>query len=1188
VALRGEAPAMSRRALDPTTHRRQLEASAPNRSVWVSANAGSGKTHVLAQRVVRLLLAGADPSRLLCLTFTKAAAAEMAVRVFKQLGEWVLLPDAQLDAELELLEGKRPAAEFRARARRLFALALETPGGLKIQTVHAFCERLLHQFPFEAGVAGHFQVLEETAARVLIGDARRAVLGRAAADLSSPLGEALRRVVLTASDRTHEDAISELIEDRSAFDRWIADAGSLDAALGQLGTALGLDGTESPEEIEASIVRESPFTNEELARLAAELRRAGGTNNERAADRLERFFYAADSAGRTAAYRNFFCKADGDVRKASTLVTNKVRDAWPELDERLTAECRRLEDLIETANAAECFALSAAVLRLADAVLSAYQRQKAVRGLLDFEDLIAKTLDLLSRSGAARWVHYKIDQGIDHILLDEAQDTSPGQWRVIRALADEFFAGEGGHQGMRTLFAVGDEKQSIYSFQGAVPAWFSRVKREIAAKASGAGQAFSDVELTVSFRSTPDIVGAVDAIFKPVAAHTGLSAEVKAPVHEAIRRGEPGMVVVWPMEPVPEQPEPGDWAEALDHIGEQAPEAKLANRIAATIRSWLDPATAAPLESGKVIRPGEILILTRRRGALSEAINRALKSGGVPVAGADRLALADHIAAKDLIALGDVVLQDRDDLSLASVLKSPLFGMSEEALFALAYDRGPRSLWMMLRDASDAEPFASAFRRLSALRGRADAVGPFAFYAEVLGPGDGRRRFAQRLGAEADDLLDEFLAQALAYERLETPSLQGFLDWMRSTATEIRRETDTAQDEVRVMTVHGAKGLEADIVFLVDDGAAPVSTGHDPNFLAITDDPDAADPAPLVWARGSHGKPALVKTLMDDHRERDREEYRRLLYVGTTRARDRLYVCGTFKDNSTDRKGGWHALVSSALLDGAAEETAIDGTPAFVWRAPRMEAAAAATPQQRPARAASRPEPAWLRRQVSAARLMRTIKPSQAIEPPETGEGRAAFAARREGAQAALRRGHLIHRLLEALPEKPDAERRETASRYLAVVAAELDEDAREAMTGEVLAVLGDPRFAAVFAPGSRAEIDIAGLLESGDGELSLSGRIDRLAVTDHEVLIVDYKTNRPAPEAVESVPEGYVAQLALYARILGGLYPNRPVRAALLWTDLPALMEIPAELLKAAENKAIGRGSDTPEPPAGRGAALA
>lgn len=1172
------------REVDSVTKKAQADASAPERSAWVSANAGSGKTHVLATRVIRLLLAGADPAKLLCLTFTKAAAAEMAIRVFDRLGQWVRLPSPALDTELEQLEGRKPDSAKRARARRLFALALETPGGLKIQTVHAFCERLLHQFPLEAGVAGHFQVLEENAASVLIADARRRVLGDAASDLDSALGLALQTVVLAASDRSHEDAITEILEDRAAFARWLASAGSLDRALAELRQALGVEAAPSPEAVAALILDEKPLADDDLARLVAELQKTGGANDAKAAARLEPYFHAADSAGQLAAYRDFFCKSDGGVRKPGSLVTNKVRDRWPELDAELVGECRRLESLVEASNAAETYTVTAAILRLAEAVLAAYQRSKSVRGLLDFDDLIERTLDLFARSGAANWVHYKIDQGIDHILLDEAQDTSPDQWRVVRALADEFFVGEGADRRTRTLFAVGDEKQSIYSFQGAVPVWFSRVKREIAARASGTGQPFSDVELKLSFRSTPDIVGAVDKVFTPVSAHTGLATEPKPPVHEAIRRGEPGMVVVWPMELPPSADEPGDWADPLDHIGDAAPEMVLANRIAATIKSWLDPAEPGRLEaSGKPIRPGGILILTRRRGPLSEAINRCLKSAGVPVAGADRLALGDHIVAKDLVAVGDVALQDRDDLSLAAVLRSPLFGMSDEALFALAYDRGSRPLWHILKEAADGEPFASAYRTLDHLRARADMVGPFAFYAEILGPGGGRRRFAKRLGAEADDLLDEFLSQALAYERLETPSLQGFLAWIRSTATEIRRETDTSQNEVRVMTVHGAKGLEADVVFLVDDGSAPAHPGHDPNFLAITDDPDAAEPAPLVWARGSGRKPALVKSLMEARRERAKEEYRRLLYVGATRARDRLYVCGTLKESGTDRVGGWHGLVTAALEDEATKTDAVDGSPAFVWRAPGAKAPAS-TPAAPADPAQPTAPPGWLRRNVAPARVRQALTPSKLIEEPSSGKARDIYTARRRSDETAQQRGRLIHRLLESLPEQAPADREAIALNYLEAVAAGIDVSERREMIDKVMTILCHSAFAAVFAPGSRAEADIGAEFDAGEEAIALSGRIDRLAVSDHEVLIVDYKTNRSPPTSVDSVPEPYVAQLGLYARVLARLYPDRRIRGALLWTDLPLLMPIPSERLDLAARQALGEGNP-PVENAGEGA---
>lgn len=1154
---------------DPATERKQADASDPKRSVWVSANAGSGKTYVLALRVVRLLLAGADPARILCLTFTKAAAAEMAKRVFGILSGWVRLDDAALDEALTKLEGRPPTAKLRAEARRLFARALETPGGLKIQTVHAFCERLLHQFPFEANVAGHFQVLEENAANIMVRDARRSVLAAAASDLTSPLGEALQTVVLAASDRSHEDAVAELVENRQMLERWIASAGSLEDALDELSHKLGVRNGAAPGAVEARILSEAALGPGDIVRLVQLLAQGLSTDNK-AGDRLAPFLAAQDDTGRLAAYRAFFCKSDGGVRKAGSMVTNRTRGSWPELDEILTAECRRIEAVLEEASAAEAYIVSAAALRLASAVIVHYERQKTARGLLDFDDLIVKTLGLLARSDAARWVHYKIDQGLDHILLDEAQDTSPGQWQVIQALADDFFSGAGAHERDRTLFAVGDEKQSIYSFQGAVPAWFTRVKREIAASAGGAGQAFSDIELTVSFRSTPDIVRAVDQIFLPSEAHTGLASEVRPPVHEAHRRGQPGMVIVWPMIPLPDIDEPGEWSEPLDHLGEAAPEMILARRIAGTISSWLDPIAPERLAaSGKPVQPGGILILTRKRGPLSEGINRALKAAGVPVAGADRLALADHIAVKDLIALGDVLLQDRDDLSLAAVLKSPLFGLSEEAIYALAYDRGHVSLWLKLKEASDAEPFATAWRQLKALRAKVDAVGPFAFYADVLGPLKGRQRFARRLGVEAEDVLDEFLAQALAYERIETPSLQGFLAWMRSTATEIRRETETIRNEVRVMTVHGAKGLEADVVFLVDDGATPAHSGHDPNFLPMIADPDSAEPAPLVWTRSTRKLPARVKALLDRSRERAKQEYRRLLYVGLTRARDRLFVCGTFNPG-TDKTGGWHALVSAALMPTAVEAVAIDGSPAFIWRAEILPDAPA---QTLPAVVIDEaPPPDWLMRAVPTARLPKALRPSAPLpeQGPMFGAG-GELDARRHGTATALERGRILHRLLEALPGQDPAEWRDIAERYLDAVAAASPQEEREAMISEVLAVLRDDRFSAVFAPGSRAEVDIAAEIETTDGPVSIAGRIDRLSVTSDAVIIVDYKTNRPAPTAFGSVPEAYVTQLALYRHVLRDLYPGREIVAALLFTDMPGLIAIPDDRLDNALLKVLG-----------------
>ncbi len=841
--------------IDARTRQAQAEASDPRASAWVSANAGSGKTYVLAQRVVRLLLAGTEPGRILCLTFTKAAAAEMESRVFQRLGDWAVLPDKKLAGEIETMEGRRPGKDELKRARRLFARALETPGGLKIQTIHAFCERLLQQFPFEANVAGHFEVLDERDSVDLKEAARKSVLAEAARVPGSPMAKALDTVLDAASDMVQETAIKEFVDQRARVLAWTQAAGDLDAALRQLSDRLGLSAGDTPEGLNAAIVTESALTHADIARLIG-LMREGNKTDQAAAERLAPYLEAVDDAARAAAYRDFCTKADGELRAASHLVSKAIKDGWHGLAETIEAELVRLETLFDRLSAAECLVTTAAMLRLADATIAAYQRLKTARGALDFDDLISKTTALLARSDAAQWVQYKLDRGIEHILVDEAQDTSPRQWQVVKALVEDFFAGKGATEATRTLFAVGDQKQSIFSFQGAVPAWFTLMRRELGARARAAQARWYDPALHLSFRSVQPVLSAVDSVFARPDAYRALSDVDEAPTHSAARLGVPGRVILWPMIEPAEKIEPEDWATPLDHLDEKSPEVKLAKRLAKTIGGWLHG--GEKLDSGDPIVARGILILCRTRGAQTDAINRALKSAGVPIAGADRMHLTEHIAVMDLMALARVALLPEDDLSLAALLKSPLIGLCEDALFDLAYGR-KGSLWDALgRHAQDNADFAAARERIERWRASADRREPHGFFARILGPERGRRRFMQRLGAEAEDVLDEFLSQALAYERIAAPTLQGFLAWLEEGVSEIKRDTDTERNEVRVMTVHGAKGLEADIVFVVDNGSVPVHAGHDARVIALDDDRDGSV-SPLVWMRRFKAMPQAVQ-----------------------------------------------------------------------------------------------------------------------------------------------------------------------------------------------------------------------------------------------------------------------------------------------------------------------------------------
>ena len=1122
----------------------QREASDPSTSAWVVANAGSGKTHVLARRVIRLLLSGVEPAKILCLTFTKAAAANMANQVFTTLAHWVALDDDNLDRAIADIEGKRPPAQIRARARRLFAQALETPGGLKVQTIHAFCARLLHQFPFEADVAARFSVLEEFAQRDLLERLRLEVLLEAAATPESPLGRALEAAITAGADKAFGAAVGDLIEKRDALIAWIERAGGIEAAIAELSATLGVAPAETSAGIELAMMQ-SPNLPVAQWNAVADLLAAGSKSDRDRAGQL----HAAASLSQTArleAYLSVFFTAGGAPR--NRIVTTAFAKSHPELAERLEVEKARLEQLAIKRRAVLARERTAAALRIADAIIRRYRREKENRGLLDYEDLIEKSLALLANVEAT-WVHYKLDLGIDHVLVDEAQDTSSRQWETIRRLTAEFTAGEGVRKPQtRSIFAVGDEKQSIFSFQGAAPEQFADMARLFAAAHGGAELAFQHCKFQFSFRSGENVLGSVDRVFaRPEIFRSVTSDTDGVPPHIALPGKSPGLVEIWPpIEGAPTK-EIDAWDAPFDEPSQSNPQVKLAERIASTM--------SALLEQGR--NAGDVLVLVRQRGPLFEAIIRALKNAGIPVAGADRLVLTEHIAVMDLLVLADALLHEGDDLALATVLKSPLFGLGEEALFALAWNRRG-TLRAALREATDPTCVAAA-AQLDRLTELAQRELPFDFYAHLLGGEGGRRQILARLGAEAADALDEFLNLALAYESTEAPSLQGFVAFMRAAATEVKRDMDIVRDEVRVMTVHGAKGLEAPVVILADTTTRPAGP-RDPRILTIArPGAPAGTPPCLVWAGTKDQDVKIMAAARERARCQAEDEYRRLLYVAMTRAAEHLIICGAHGANGKPA-GCWYDLVHQALAPDATEEPAIDGDDTVLrWRKVQGDL---------PVRPSSRREPepieipVWFTRTLEPAPVRTsTLSPSRAHDGGDTGGPGGTDAERK-----ALMRGRLAHRLMQSLPELAVEQRAEAARRYIDRAAPGWNDVERDRLLAEILAVLGEPRFAALFAPGTRAEVPIRGRIARTSGApLLVSGQVDRLAVTDASLLIADYKTDRPAPRQPKDAPRAYVGQLALYRAVLQNIYPGREVRAALLWTDSLELVELPTCVLDAA-----------------------
>jgi ATP-dependent helicase/nuclease subunit A len=1154
------------RSIPEQARERQILASDPSASVFVSANAGSGKTHVLVQRVIRLLLDGVPPERILCITFTKAAAANMAERVFTTLGRWVTLDDDQLADAIRQTGIKSVGPSLLAQARKLFACALETPGGLKVQTIHALCTRLLQQLPFEANVPARFTVLDDRDQAELMQRASLAVLLQAAAAPDSAAGQALSLAMTSAADITFREVVQEACMSRDRFLGWVAQAGGVDGAMAQLSRTLGVDPADSCAEVDRDIV-DGPYLPRARWADSAAVFDGGSKTDLDQAQRLRDALAASDTA-QLEKYLELFFTKEAKLRKS--FATKKISDPMPGFAEDLKREGERLEGLLERRRALLMRERTRALLVIAADVAGRIAREKQERGLLDYDDLIDKTLQMLD-SGASSWVHFKLDRGVDHVLIDEAQDTSPKQWDIVAHLIAEFTAGEGARDGTRrTVFAVGDEKQSIFSFQGAVPKEFAERRDLLQRRFHGAGLTFEKVSFNYSFRSGATILHSVDHVFRDPDIYRSIHAGTSYPLHQALNDAGPSLIDLWPLELPDEKQSMEGWRAPFDAVSETSPEVRLADKVRVEIAALIaDGTMTGPVGARRRLSYGDVLILVRRRGSAFDAVIQALKRGGIPVAGADRLKLTEHIAIIDLMNLADALLLPQDDLALAVALKSPLFGLDDDDLFRLAWRR-KGSLRAALRDkaAGDAK-LTAVLQRLDACAARALADTPFGFYAWLLG-GDGARdsgraRILRRLGPEANDALDEFLELALAYEQKQAPSLQGFMAWLRAADTEIKRDMEISRDEVRVMTVHGAKGLEAPVVFLVDTTSSPADTQRLNLIRLPAGNAQPGAPSAMVWAGRKANDPRIVEQARAAMIAETEDEYRRLLYVAMTRAADRLIVGGCMPGNRNDvRALSWYDLISKGLENSGLAMRTVPPPDGAVKRycRPEDDVVEAVAPAKAKDDAAALTLPVWLHKPAPARR-----EPEPLLRPSDSDEADARRLRRGESdteRKRALQRGTLVHRLLQSLPDLPTESRQGAAARFLARNAADWEAAERDTLAARVLEVIADPRFAAVFAPGSRAEVPIVGRLQRHGEPVLVSGQIDRLVVTQTDVLIVDFKTNHAPPRSLAEVPPAYLRQLALYRAVLARLYPQRTVRAALLWTEVPDIMELSAPALDA------------------------
>ncbi|WP_375655565.1 double-strand break repair helicase AddA [Bartonella sp. MR63HLJHH] len=1138
----------------------QATATHPQKNVWVSANAGSGKTHVLSERVIRLLLNGTPPARILCLTYTRAAAAVMQSRIFRTLSSWNELDDAQLQETLTRFEKKTVNAQKLTYARQLFARALETPGGLKIQTIHAFCESLLHQFMLEANIAGHFELPDDISRKKLLQESRRQLLAR------RDVQPALQQLFKVISEHTFNQLLYEATEKQHKLSDFLS---SLLSENGEekLRALFNL----APDETNQCLLEQIKQT----ARLPLYALNHCETNGSQSCkdmvEKLSQLEKVHDETNILNIISDIYFTIKGEPRKFSHLSRKKSDQIWPFIQQMLEDKQNKLSILLEKYQCAKVATLNMAAFQLCAVYLKIYTNLKKANGFLDFDDLIERTLHLLQRKGASQWVHYKLDRGLDHILLDEAQDTNPEQWQIIQLLAQEFFSGYSQRTNIRTLFAVGDEKQSIYSFQGAAPENFAENGRIIQKKVQQTNQQFEKIQLHYSFRSTADVLKSVDIVFETPENYKGLSAENTKTVHEAIRVHSPGEVVIWDAISQETSEFPHDWHLSVDHL--DTPEVRLAEKIAETIANWLQKGEMLPAK-GRLIRASDIMILVRKRDQFVSALSRAFKHRNIPVAGADRLQLTKHISIRDLMALARFILQPQDDLSLACVLKSPLFALSEEELYQLAAHR-TGSLWQSLfTHASSQASFKDAFEKLNHYRALVDKIPVFEFYSHILNNDKGRQKILSRLGSEANDVLDAFMDYTLTIQKTGLPGLQAFLETLSASEPEIKREFEQNNEEIRIMTVHAAKGLEAAIVFLVDPGSAIWHPQHAPHLLKVSlNNAQWNGKQAFIWRPNENFDTKPSKQAISHLKERAEEEYRRLLYVGMTRAEDRLFICG-YKGQKT-QSHTWLQLVKKALephalaIKDSAEDIA-------AWRYCITPPSSASINPKVPCAECQTlpPLPAFFSHKVPEEPVLpKPLKPSVAslsIEAdtelsssPKQLTTSPVLGATNTNRAFSIEYGNIVHRLLQYLPDYPLQKRRDYARNYLNIKASHWYESQREDALRHVWKILDHVYLKPLFSEHSRAEVSLMGIVKIRGKEHAISGQIDRLYITQNSIIFADFKTGT-LPENEAAIASHHWLQMALYRKLLQAIHPDKDIQALLIYSKEAKIFKLSPEKLEA------------------------
>ncbi len=1101
----------------------QQRAANPAHSVWVEASAGTGKTKVLTDRVLRLLLSGVEPQKLLCLTYTKAAAVQMYDRISEYLGKWAVMSDEALDKDIKDLLGKayspQKKEEYMRRARILFADLLDTPGGIKINTIHSFCQEVLKRFPLESGVSPYFNLLDDRGKETALAAIKSEFLS-GKYDKDSDVEEAITFFTHNSNEDSFSKVMEHITDNYTKIIELFEKYKGLRKFLPVLAEHLGVRDDDSEEMLKLSLMQTVDWA--EMKQNMAAWRYGGKTDKGRC-DILGEIMSHTICAEDYDKYQAMFLTKNNTVMVNLAAVDAQKVDS--EIVERVRKEAERIQEMNWKLVRLKLYMSTKNFLIIAESLNEKYSARKQQMAVLDYDDMISQTRRLLSNPSTSAWVLYKLDGGIDHILLDEAQDTSPGQWDIIKYLSREFFD-IGASDKNRTIFSVGDRKQSIFSFQGADPDKLDDMYEHF--KGSG-GHKFETVNLDVSFRSAPAILQSVNKVFSALEISKGVVSKGKTVNHDPYRVGEFGHVEIWSPFIAEKNTKVQDDSYSLPPMEMEKRDSvrtKLAEAIAERIKTMVNETC----QSDHPLNFKDFMVLVRQRDAFVEEFIRACKKMGVDICGADKMALTDQIAVQDLISLGKFLLLPNDDLSLAETLKSPLFGLDDDDLIKICRHKNHQPLWTCLNDTPE---YHKIYELLQYLLSKLDYMRPYELYNYMLSTKKGRQKFINRIGVEVEDALDEFMNLTIDFEQQNTPSLQGFIEWMSKSKVIVKRQMESKEiNAVRLMTVHGSKGLQAAVVFLPDTIKVKDSLCEQ---RALFDDKYVYYPL----NRNAYEDNCLKAKDYNDMKAD--EEHRRLMYVGLTRAEDQMIICGYSNDDKI-KPTSWFSLCEKMLVEGgypADKIYRITTDEGFEKEKKNEQIISAVMPEMENWMNTDAPDENAASKPYTPSNLTEDKDEPDSVSPLQD-------------AGNFYRRGTIIHKLLQFLPQNT-GDKEQTIDIFLQKNAHDFSKEQCAKIKSEVMALLNNPEFTDLFGEKAQAEVPIVGEVDG----IMISAQLDKLLVLPDKVMIVDFKTNQPPAKDVASTSPNYIRQLGLYAKLLQRIYPNLPVETYILWTNEARLMRV-------------------------------